>query len=275
MNDFSTDVPWVIFRLLNQQFAVSIKYVREMVTLPKVVAVPQMPPHVRGVIDLRGKVFPVLDLRMRLGMRSLLAEVEDIIHLLDAREEEHKNWIAELESSVGEHREFTLTTDPHECAFGKWYDNFKTENRTLAGCLKKFDAPYKEIHSVAVKVKESVAKEDFDSAYEIINQTKKGALAEMIGLFSEAKMLMREANREIAVCLELQGKVIAATVDAIETVEKMSETNFEALPESMCSLNNSYIAGIGKRKNGTDLVQLLEIEKVIHQEEEFINSLVA
>ena len=274
MNDYATSVPWVIFRLLNQQFAVSIKYVREMVTLPKVVPVPQTPPHIRGVFDLRGKVVPVLDLRMRLGMISLLAEVEDIIHLLEAREQDHRNWISELESSVRERREFKLATDSHKCAFGKWYDNFKTDNRMLAGCLNKFAAPHKNIHSVAVTVKELEAKGDYDSAYAIINQTRDGDLAEMIGLFSEARTLLRDANREIAVCLELNGKIIAATVDAIETVEKMSETNFGALPESICSFNNGYIAGIGKRKNGVELVQLLEIEKVIRQEEDVINSLV-
>jgi purine-binding chemotaxis protein CheW len=271
MESASVNVPWLIFRLLNQHFAVSIKYVREMVILPAVVSVPETPPFIRGVMDLRGKVLPVLDLRMRLGMESLLAEVENIIKLLEVREQDHRNWITELEASVRERRAFKLATDPHQCAFGKWYDTFKTENRMLDSCLKKFEAPHNKIHGIAIRVKELVDKEDFDSAYEIIDRTRGGELAEMIGLFSEARMLVGEANREIALCMELNGKAIAAAVDAIEVVEKISETNFEAFPESISSLNNGYIAGIGKRKNGADLVQLLAIEKIICQEEGVIN----
>ncbi len=129
MGTFSTDMPWVIFHLLDEQFAVSANHVREMVAMPKVVPVPQTPDYIRGVINLRGQVMPVMDLRLRMEMTSLVDETEDLIHLLDQREQDHKNWITELESSVREHREFKLATDPHKCAFGKWYDNFKTENR--------------------------------------------------------------------------------------------------------------------------------------------------
>ena len=92
MSVHSSNIPWVIIQLRNQKFAISSACVREMVRLPKVVSVPQMPPHIRGVINLRGKVFPVLDLRVRLGMESLPSETAGIIKLLDVREQDHKNW---------------------------------------------------------------------------------------------------------------------------------------------------------------------------------------
>jgi len=225
MGTFSTDMPWVIFHLLDEQFAVSANHVREMVAMPKVVSVPQTPDYIRGVINLRDQVIPVMDLRLRMGMTSLVDETEDLIQLLDQREQDHKNWIAELESSVREHREFKLAIDPHKCAFGKWYDNFKTENRILAGCLRKFDAPHQKIHAIAVNVKGMEEKEDFDSAYEIINRTKEGELAEMIRLFSEARSLLRESNREIALVLEWKEKTMAIGVDSVEAVEKFSESN--------------------------------------------------
>ncbi len=216
-NDLSTEMPWVIFLLQDQPFAVSSNYVREMVAMPKIASVPQTTPYIRGVINLRGQVVPVIDLRARLGMTSLLDETENLIDLLNQREQDHKNWLAELESSLKDRREFKLATDPHKCAFGKWYDSYTADNRILANCLKKFDEPHKRIHAIAIEVKKLEEKGDFDSAYSLIERTRKGDLSEMINLFSEARNLMRETNREIALVLEWSEKAMAAAVDSVET----------------------------------------------------------
>jgi chemotaxis signal transduction protein len=268
MGTFSNDIPWVIFNLLNEQFAVSTNHVREMVAMPKVVLVPRTPNYIKGVINLRGKVIPVMDLRMRMGMESLVDEAENLIQLLDQREQDHKNWIVELESSIREHREFKLTTDPHKCAFGKWYDNFKTDNNILASCLAKFDAPHQKIHSIAINVKEMEEKGNFDSAYEIINRTKEGELSEMIKLFSEARSLLKESNREIALVLEWEDKIMAIGVDSVSSVEKFSESNIEDLPGAITSLDNKSITGIAQRGENKELVQLLDVGKLIGDEKD-------
>ena len=272
-DSISTDMPWVIFLLQDQPFAVAANYVREMVAMPKIVSVPQMPPYIRGVINLRGQVVPVIDLRARLGMTSLLDETEDLINLLNQREQDHKNWLVELESSVKERREFKLATDPHKCAFGKWYDNFTTDNRVLANCLNKFDAPHKRIHAIAFEVKELEEKEGSESAYAVIERTRNGDLAEMIKLFSEACNLLRESDREIAMVLEWKDKAMAAAVDSIETVEKLSKSNIEEMPETFFSLDNECVVGIGKRDKDDKLVQILDISRLLEQEEMLVSEI--
>jgi hypothetical protein len=96
--------------------------VRELVMVSEVASIPNMPDFVRGAINLRGRVMPLVDLRKRLGMVSATEETSELIRLMMQREQDHKNWLAELEACVRESREFKLTTDPHTCAFGKWYD---------------------------------------------------------------------------------------------------------------------------------------------------------
>ncbi len=269
-DSISTDMPWVILLLQDQPFAVSANYVREMVAMPKIVSVPQMPSHIRGVINLRGQVVPVIDLRERLGMTSLLGETEDLINLLNQREQDHKNWLVELESSVKESREFKLATDPHKCAFGKWYDNFTTDNRLLANCLQRFDAPHKRIHAIGIEVKKLEEKGDFDSAHATIEHTRQGDLAEMIKLFSEARNLLKESHREIAMVLEWNEKTMAAAVDSIETVEKLSKSNIEEMPETIFSSDNECVVGIGKRDKDDKLVQILDVSRLIDQESEMV-----
>ncbi len=58
------------FALGNEEFGVAILSVREIVGFMEVTAVPQSPPHIRGVINLRGRVITVVDLRAQFGMSA-------------------------------------------------------------------------------------------------------------------------------------------------------------------------------------------------------------
>ena len=81
-----------------------------------------MPPEIRGVINLRGKVMQLIDLRVKLGLPSAKAEFDELIQLLHDREQDHHNWLTELEACVRERRPFKMAKDPHACKFGLWYD---------------------------------------------------------------------------------------------------------------------------------------------------------
>lgn len=57
----------VTFEVANEEFAVDILAVQEINRMMDLTRVPQSPPEVEGVINLRGKIIPVLDLRKRFG----------------------------------------------------------------------------------------------------------------------------------------------------------------------------------------------------------------
>jgi purine-binding chemotaxis protein CheW len=61
------DLQVVGFRIGNETFGVLIASVREIVRVPEITAVPSAPETVEGVINLRGKIIPVMDLRKRFG----------------------------------------------------------------------------------------------------------------------------------------------------------------------------------------------------------------
>jgi len=63
---------YLVFQLANEEFGVHVLKVREIMGLQDITAVPQTPAYVKGVINLRGKVVPVVDLRAKFG----LAEAE-------------------------------------------------------------------------------------------------------------------------------------------------------------------------------------------------------
>jgi purine-binding chemotaxis protein CheW len=59
---------YLTFQLANEEFGVRVLKVREIMGLQDITAVPQTPPHIKGVINLRGKVVPVIDLRLKFGL---------------------------------------------------------------------------------------------------------------------------------------------------------------------------------------------------------------
>jgi purine-binding chemotaxis protein CheW len=58
----------VVFALESNEFGIDIAQVREIDRLVPITRVPRVPAHVEGIINLRGQLVPVVDLRTRLGM---------------------------------------------------------------------------------------------------------------------------------------------------------------------------------------------------------------
>ena len=59
---------YLSFRLAEEEYAIQVVKVREIVKLQHITSVPETPPELKGVINLRGKVIPVVDLRLRFGL---------------------------------------------------------------------------------------------------------------------------------------------------------------------------------------------------------------
>ncbi len=59
---------FLMCRLAEEVYGIDIRYVTDILELQKITEIPDMPEYVRGVINLRGHVIPVMDLRLRFGM---------------------------------------------------------------------------------------------------------------------------------------------------------------------------------------------------------------
>ena len=58
---------YLTFTLHNESYGIDVLKVREIIRLTTITVVPQMPAYVRGVINLRGKIIPVMDMRLKFG----------------------------------------------------------------------------------------------------------------------------------------------------------------------------------------------------------------
>lgn len=62
------------FRVGRETFGVPIKLVHEIVRVPEITAVPEAPEYIEGVINLRGKIVSVIDLRKRFGEKEITSD---------------------------------------------------------------------------------------------------------------------------------------------------------------------------------------------------------
>ena len=62
---------YLTFTLAEEEYGIGILKIKEIIGMMPITTVPQTPHYVKGVVNLRGKVIPVIDLRLRFGMGEI------------------------------------------------------------------------------------------------------------------------------------------------------------------------------------------------------------
>lgn len=93
---------YLTFKLEDEVFALDISKVREVLDFTTVTKVPRMPDFMRGVINLRGSVVPVVDMKLKFGMEKTDKTVNTCIIIVEIEIEGDKTVIGALSDSVQE-----------------------------------------------------------------------------------------------------------------------------------------------------------------------------
>lgn len=257
--NLGSDFPWIVFVLDGQRYALSSEHVREMTTFTQTTKVPHAADFVRGVINIRGEVMSLVDLRMWVGLQSALLDAEQLIEEMHQREQEHRDWVGDLEDSIRDKRPFTKTTDPHACKFGKWYDNYHTNNPVFRDVLRRFNRPHNTIHQVAIQAISVDQNGDSEKAMAIIEETRNTVLVEMINLFGEFRDVLKKEMREIAIVLDMNGCRCGVVVDSVVSVERLKDT-FDSAESLYHDGESQRIPWIGRRLKDDSPVLLPDFE---------------
>lgn len=69
--DSKIDDLYMVFVINNQKYALSSKYITEIIEILTITKVPFLPEYMKGIINLRSTIIPVMDARMRFGMEPI------------------------------------------------------------------------------------------------------------------------------------------------------------------------------------------------------------
>lgn len=93
---------YLTFKLGEEVFALDVSQVREILDYIKITKVPQTPEYMCGVINLRGSVVPVIDMRLKFGLAKIEATVNTCIVVVEVNIENEKTVLGVLVDSVQE-----------------------------------------------------------------------------------------------------------------------------------------------------------------------------
>lgn len=93
---------YLTFNLADEVFAVDVGRVREILEISSITKVPQTPDFMRGVINLRGSVVPVIDMRLKFGMAETERTVNTCIIVVEVEMEGETIVLGSLADSVQE-----------------------------------------------------------------------------------------------------------------------------------------------------------------------------
>ena len=98
----STSAQYLTFWLGEEMFALDIRSVREIIQHGPTTAVPLMPSFVRGVINLRGAVVPVIDLHARFGRRAAAVGKKTCVVIFDSLRDGERTELGLMVDAVSE-----------------------------------------------------------------------------------------------------------------------------------------------------------------------------
>jgi len=93
---------YLTFNLAGEEYGIGILKVKEIIGIITITTVPQTPSHVKGVINLRGKVIPVVDLRLKFGLPSMDYTERTCIIVIEISKDNSRILIGILVDSVSE-----------------------------------------------------------------------------------------------------------------------------------------------------------------------------
>lgn len=263
-NVTANEIPWIVFKSGNGCFAILSEIVTSISILSKeLTGMPEMPFYIRGLANLREGCIPVVDLRSVLSMQTLEEEVSAFESMLDERKQDHQKWAEELVRCISENEPFTLTSDPHQCAFGKWYDHYKTENPMVQFHLRKIDEPHKRLHKMAEHTQEALKMADCSERTEMLDdiqkQLKNEILPTMLRLLDDTKQIMGDSVREMMLVLDDGNKKGGIAVDEVLRVEHLEPMADNVKMDEFHQTN--YVTGIAKSKD--QIILLIDEKKLL------------
>lgn len=265
--EFTSEAPWVLFKLNHQVMAIPASNIQEMITIPEVTPVPRSPEFVRGVINMRGAVIALVDMRLKLNQPTLQQEIEELVAKLDKLRDDHLNWLDELEKTVKEDIDFSQARDPRQCDFGKWYYSYDPKDARISDLLAAFEQPHQAVHATAEQVEALLHKGDRQGAQQALDKLRATHMARFVHQFETLKQGLRVVSREIAIVVEYNDTVLAFTVDSVEAVETLQANSIENLPGNMTPENNYIVTMLGKRSADNSPVLIPDLSKIITGQE--------
>ncbi len=196
------------------------------------------------LFDFEGQAVPLYRFCDIAGCHSQVDEAAGLGELLSLRQQDHINWVDALEHSIRTGEAFTKATDPHQCAFGQWYDHYHPEDEELAEIMRAFDAPHKRIHSLGLTLTDMAHKQGkVSEAIEILNKEKSSTLRQLLAQFGKASSRLEDMVKPVVLVLGVDQRLFALEVETLADIKPFGRADWLSDESDFQSFFQGYFQG--------------------------------
>ena len=249
----------VTFRIAKEEFAFHMEHVREILRVQTPNQVPDVPDYVLGVLTVRGKILPVIDLRRLLQQRSLADEFADNCRPL---REEYQLWIDQTEKvfAGGSQTKVDGSVTEH---LRKWLADTNSSSQLLMEALAKARGlNEKVIKQLQVRTKHE-EQGDHDAANACGEEVLSGGretVTALRGFEQQIAHNIQEDQRIIVV--DSEGHVLGLVVDHVNEVLNVPKNLIEP-PPRIASSGGMELSGVAKLDDGARLIMCLDVANLM------------
>jgi purine-binding chemotaxis protein CheW len=249
----------VTFRIAKEEFAFPLEHVQEILRVQAPSQVPGAPPYVLGVLTVRGKLLPVIDLRRLLEKKALAEEIAAAC--ADLRKE-YAAWLDQLAAHLASGSQNRINA-PVTDRVRQWLDETNSSSQVLMEAL----ATARGLNERVLKQLHSCAKADLAGAGLTARECGEQALAigrEMVASlarFEEQVAVSIHEDQRIIV-LDAGGFSLGLVVDHVHEVLNVPKSLLEPPPQIAAS-TGMELAGVAKLDGGARLILLLAVSDLV------------
>jgi len=96
----SNEGKYLTFSIIEENYGINVDWIMQIIAIPTVTQIPQTPQFVKGVINLRGKIIPVMDLRLRFNLPEQAYDERTSIIVLNISVDEDEIYIGLIVDKV-------------------------------------------------------------------------------------------------------------------------------------------------------------------------------
>jgi len=263
--------PYIVFHVADNLFCVNSVHVAGIIQLQEYTPIPSAPRQVRGMMKYRDSVVTLFDLRGALNMGSLEEQYDQFCHMIDQRKQDHERWVRALEDTIQNGAPFTLATDPHQCALGKWRDSFHSEIGEVNFQLNQLDNPHASLHHSALEILDLQSGEDTPASRRaiaaIFDHVKNTYMPTVLSMLEDMKHVFRACVFREMILLLNGRENLGIIVENVHSVENLSNICDAKVLNQFA--NFSYITSVKRSEKVEGLILELDMAALVDQIADF------
>lgn len=251
--------PWLIFKVHKNNYVVNTKKVLAISRLPEeIMDVPDNQKYIRGIINFRGDIIPLIDMKLLFKQKSSAELESEFIKIIDAQDLKMNEIVAKFTECVQNDEYFEYVESFENSEFISWLDTYIATIPDLKYSVNKIVKFRKELlvtfKNYDEKIKNSIKLGDIEKRRLLFN-TVDNIIADLHDLFDKTKILYHSYLQEMIIEIVSDNLKIGLIVDEVKSIENIVSDigQAEFNPKIYAT---KFIEGVAKTEKSKELVMM-------------------